>query len=37
MSDAENSRFVIRDRNWHPKAFTPDYQDLHSPAPRVQA
>lgn len=26
MSDADSSRFVIRDRNWHPKALTPDYK-----------
>ncbi len=26
MHDAESRRFVIRDRNWHPKALTPDYK-----------
>ncbi|MFZ3186447.1 MAG: protocatechuate 3,4-dioxygenase subunit beta, partial [Pseudomonas sp.] len=26
MSDAPQSRFVIRDRNWHPKPYTPDYK-----------
>lgn len=26
MPAEDNRRFVIRDRNWHPKAFTPDYK-----------
>ena len=34
MSDAENSRFVIRDRNWHPKALTPDYKTSIARSPR---
>ncbi len=34
MSDAESSRFVIRDRNWHPKAFTPDYKTSVARSPR---
>jgi hypothetical protein len=25
-SDADHSRFVIRDRSWHPKVLTPDYK-----------
>ena len=34
MSDADNSRFVIRDRNWHPKALTPDYKTSILRSPR---
>jgi protocatechuate 3,4-dioxygenase beta subunit len=26
MSDAPHRRFIARDRNWHPKALTPDYK-----------
>eukprot|EP01030_Chromulinospumella_sphaerica_P008838 gene8838-8650_t len=34
MSDAHDSRFVIRDRNWHPKALTPDYKTSILRSPR---
>ena len=34
MSDADSSRFVIRDRNWHPKALTPDYKTSVTRSPR---
>ena len=34
MSDADNARFVIRDRNWHPKALTPDYKTSILRSPR---
>ncbi|RMN69495.1 Protocatechuate 3,4-dioxygenase, beta subunit [Pseudomonas syringae] len=34
MSAADNSRFVIRDRNWHPKALTPDYKTSILRSPR---
>ncbi len=34
MSVADNSRFVIRDRNWHPKALTPDYKTSILRSPR---
>ena len=34
MSATDNSRFVIRDRNWHPKAFTPDYKTSIARSPR---
>jgi len=34
MSDADNSRFVIRDRNWHPKALAPDYKTSILRSPR---
>jgi protocatechuate 3,4-dioxygenase, beta subunit len=35
MSDMDNRRFVARDRNWHPKAFTPDYKTSISRSPRL--
>ena len=35
MSDADSRRFIIRDRNWHPKALTPDYK-RPLPAPRAR-
>ena len=31
---SEDSRFIIRDRNWHPKAFTPDYKTSIARSPR---
>ena len=34
MSEVHNSRFVIRDRNWHPKALTPDYKTSVARSPR---
>ncbi|MQA57545.1 protocatechuate 3,4-dioxygenase subunit beta [Pseudomonas piscis] len=34
MSDADGSRFVIRDRDWHPKALTPDYKSSITRSPR---
>lgn len=34
MSDAHDSRFAIRDRNWHPKALTPDYKTSILRSPR---
>ncbi len=34
MPDADNRRFVIRDRNWHPKALTPDYKTSILRSPR---
>lgn len=34
MHDAENSRFVTRDRNWQPKAYTPDYKTSVPRSPR---
>ncbi|WP_122207036.1 protocatechuate 3,4-dioxygenase subunit beta [Pseudomonas viridiflava] len=34
MPVADNSRFVIRDRNWHPKALTPDYKTSILRSPR---
>ena len=34
MSDADSRRFVIRDRNWHPKALTPDYKTSIARSPR---
>jgi len=34
MSDADSARFVIRDRNWHPKALTPDYKTSILRSPR---
>ncbi len=34
MSEADSSRFVIRDRNWHPKALTPDYKTSIARSPR---
>lgn len=34
MSDALDSRFAIRDRNWHPKALTPDYKTSILRSPR---
>ena len=34
MSAQDTSRFVIRDRNWHPKAFTPDYKTSIARSPR---
>lgn len=33
MSD-DSRRFVIRDRNWHPKALTPDYKTSVARSPR---
>jgi len=34
MSELDTSRFVIRDRNWHPKALTPDYKTSITRSPR---
>ena len=34
MPDVNSSRFVIRDRNWHPKALTPDYKTSILRSPR---
>lgn len=34
MPAQDNSRFVIRDRNWHPKALTPDYKTSIARSPR---
>ncbi|UCZ83285.1 protocatechuate 3,4-dioxygenase subunit beta [Pseudomonas sp. L5B5] len=34
MPNADGSRFVIRDRNWHPKALTPDYKTSVTRSPR---
>lgn len=34
MTAPTDSRFVIRDRNWHPKAFTPDYKTSIARSPR---
>ena len=34
MSDADSRRFIIRDRNWHPKALTPDYKTSIARSPR---
>jgi len=34
MSDAHNSRFAIRDRNWHPKALNPNYKTSILRSPR---
>ena len=34
MSAQDTSRFVIRDRNWHPKALTPDYKTSVARSPR---
>src|SRR3979490_2094104 len=34
MSDADNSRFVMRDRHWHPKGLTPDYKTSITRSPR---
>ena len=34
MSDADSRRFIIRDRNWHPKALTPDYKTSVPRSPR---
>ena len=34
MSDADSRRFVIRDRNWHPTALTPDYKTSIARSPR---
>lgn len=34
MPAEDNRRFVIRDRNWHPKALTPDYKTSIARSPR---
>lgn len=34
MSELDTGRFVIRDRNWHPKALTPDYKTSITRSPR---
>ena len=34
MPAQDTSRFVIRDRNWHPKALTPDYKTSIARSPR---
>ena len=34
MPAEDNRRFAIRDRNWHPKAFTPDYKTSIARSPR---
>ena len=34
MSSQDSSRFIIRDRNWHPKALTPDYKTSTMRSPR---
>lgn len=34
MSDSDLSRFLTRDRNWHPKALTPDYKTSIPRSPR---
>ncbi|MFK3793123.1 MULTISPECIES: protocatechuate 3,4-dioxygenase subunit beta [Pseudomonas] len=34
MSDSDGSRFVMRDRDWHPKALTPDYKSSITRSPR---
>lgn len=34
MSELDNRRFVARDRNWQPKAYTPDYKTSVARSPR---
>ncbi|MBF7143941.1 MULTISPECIES: protocatechuate 3,4-dioxygenase subunit beta [Pseudomonas] len=34
MSEQDTRRFMIRDRNWHPKALTPDYKTSVPRSPR---